>query len=205
MFLMPFLKGLGAGLLVAFPVGPIGILCLRRMLSQGALIGIASGIGGATADVIYATVALLGLSAVYSFLVAHFAFVRVLSSIFFAVLGINILLSSPTPLKKTWTQGVMQAYLSTLVLTLANPLLILSFIAFFTLVGITGQEGTLLDVIAMLTGIFVGSSTWWIVGGIITSLMHYTLKPSIMRTINLISGLFIVAFSLVMVMSLLFR
>ena len=45
-----FLKGPMLGFLVAAPVGPIGLLCIRRTLAQGRrLHGFLTGFGAATA------------------------------------------------------------------------------------------------------------------------------------------------------------
>jgi len=47
------LRGLILGLSIAAPVGPIGVLCIRRTLSDGQVAGLVSGLGAATADALY--------------------------------------------------------------------------------------------------------------------------------------------------------
>ena len=45
-----FPRGLLVGLAVAAPVGPIGVLCIRRTLAEGRAVGFVSGLGAATAS-----------------------------------------------------------------------------------------------------------------------------------------------------------
>ena len=64
-----FLKGLVIGFSIAAPVGPIGVLCIRRTIAQGRTAGIISGLGAATADAIYGCIAALGLTFISSLLI----------------------------------------------------------------------------------------------------------------------------------------
>jgi len=73
MDLAAFLRGGAIGLAVAAPVGPVGLLCIRRTLSGGAAVGFASGLGAAAADAAYATMAALGTGAAMRFLDDHAA------------------------------------------------------------------------------------------------------------------------------------
>lgn len=52
-----FLRSLLIGLAIAVPVGPIGLICIHRILVNGRLNGLSSGVGAATADALYAAVA----------------------------------------------------------------------------------------------------------------------------------------------------
>ncbi len=69
-------RGAVIGFAIATPAGPIGLLCIRRALAQGAAAGIASGVGAA-ADTVYGLVAALGLSALAAVLVGHAAVLSV--------------------------------------------------------------------------------------------------------------------------------
>ena len=200
-----FIKGLVTGAFIAFPVGPIGIICLRRMLSQGPLIGLASGLGGATADIVYSTLAIVGLSVVSSFLMHHFILFRVLSSTFLCALGLRIILSKPPRPRATWTGGIAEAYFSTFLLTLANPLLILSFAAMFAVLAVNYETTDYLSLIALTSGVFVGSSLWWFILGGLTSFMQLKINPETLQKINKISGSLIILFGLGTLLSILFK
>jgi threonine/homoserine/homoserine lactone efflux protein len=204
MFLF-FAKGLAAGALIALPAGPIGIICLRRMLAQGPLVGIASGFGSATADIIYSTIAIVGLSMVSSFLMHHFILFRVISSIFLCTLGIKIIFSKPPRPRATWTGGIAEAYLSTFFLTLTNPLLILSFAALFALFNIRYEMTTIYSLFVLISGVFIGSSLWWFVLGGLTSFMKLKINPQTIQKINVISGILIILSGLITLLTILFK
>jgi len=189
-----FIKGFIVGATVAFPIGPIGILCLRRMLTQGPLVGLASGIGGATADIIYALVALIGLSFVSHVLAAHVTILCLISGIFMIALGIKTIHARMPTIKKTHIHSIMQAYLSTLLLTLANPLIILTFAALFTAFNIIIiHQG---HYYLLMTGLFLGSCFWWFLLAIIHTVFHIKLLPHSFKRINYISGSAIIAFGI---------
>mgnify|MGYP002639370973 CR=1 FL=1 len=84
------LTGIGVGLAVAAPVGPIGILCIRRTLTEGRAQGLATGFGAASADSVYGVVAATGL-AVSGVLVSHADILRVGGGALIAILGISSL------------------------------------------------------------------------------------------------------------------
>lgn len=61
------IKGIIVGLLASIPLGPIGVICIQRTINKGRLSGFMSGIGAATADTIFATVAGFSLTFVINF------------------------------------------------------------------------------------------------------------------------------------------
>ena len=82
-----FLKGLLLGFSIAAPVGPIGVLCIRRTLADGRLVGFLSGLGAATADMLYGAIAAFGLSALQVLLVSHATWLRIVGGIFLIYLS----------------------------------------------------------------------------------------------------------------------
>ena len=96
-----FVRGLAIGFAIAAPVGAIGLLCIRRTLADGRLPGFISGLGAATADALYGTVAALGLTAISSAIVAHQTTVRLVGGVFLLYLGARTALSHPTLELKT--------------------------------------------------------------------------------------------------------
>lgn len=196
-------KGILIGAMVSFPVGPIGILCLRRLLTQGPIIGIISGLGAATADVIYAIIASLGLSFISAFLIQQSILIRLISSAFLCGLGTKIFLSQPPMPSKMVKQGIIPSYISTLFLTLTNPLTILSFLALFTALGINYATFDTSTMILLSTGVFIGSALWWLGLGALISQFHLKISYLTLQKINNLSGITIVCFGLVTLLSVL--
>ncbi|WP_231401792.1 hypothetical protein [Bacillus sp. 123MFChir2] len=80
-----FIKGLMIGLSIAAPVGPIGVLCIRRTLAHGKFIGFMSGLGAATADGLYGMIAGLGLTLITNFLIEQQGWIHFIGGVFFII------------------------------------------------------------------------------------------------------------------------
>ena len=101
----PFLRGLALGIVVAAPVGPMSLLCMRRTLAGGFSAGILSGLGIATADGIYSAVAAFGLVAVSDLLVGQQRWLRLLGGLTLIYLGVSALRSRPAE-RRPWRAPV---------------------------------------------------------------------------------------------------
>jgi len=167
-------KGILLGLAIAAPVGPIGLLCIRRTLAEGRWIGLASGCGAATADASYGIIAAFGLSALSDLLVSNTVYLQIVGGLFLCYLGLKTAFSlSPAPALEALSDSALSdlslisvkdlasAYTTTLALTLTNPSTILSFIAIFAGLGITQSD--YLQSATLVFGVFSGSLLWWLV------------------------------------------
>jgi len=90
-----FLKGIPIGFAMAVPVGPIGIMCIRKTLTDGRLRGLMIGLGAATADLLYACVAAFGLSVVSNALAIERTWMRLVGGSFLLLLGVRIFRAHP--------------------------------------------------------------------------------------------------------------
>src|SRR5579864_7184156 len=90
-----FLRSLLIGLSIAATIGPMSILCIQRTLQKGYLYGLVSGMGIATADGTYGSIAAFGLTVISTFLVNQQTWIRLIGGLFLVYLGIRTLLSSP--------------------------------------------------------------------------------------------------------------
>jgi threonine/homoserine/homoserine lactone efflux protein len=131
------LRGLLIGLSIAATVGPMFMLCVQRTIQKGYRYGLLSGMGIATADGIYGSIAGFGLTTITTFLVHQQMWIRLVGGLFLLYLGLKTLLTKPVERAATAQGGnLLGAYLSTLALTLTNPMTILSFTAIFMGLGI---------------------------------------------------------------------
>ncbi len=123
-----FLEGIVIGFAIAAPVGPIGVLCIRRTLVEGRVSGLVSGLGAATADALYGAVAALGLTFVTNLLVGGESWLRLVGGAFLVFLGVRTFLAHPAErAAPVGRSGLLGDYASTLFLTLTNPTTIPSF------------------------------------------------------------------------------
>src|SRR5690242_13558589 len=112
-------KGLLLGFSIAAPVGPIGVLCIRRTLAHGRMVGFVSGLGAARADAFYGTLAGFGVAFVSSFLISQVIWLQLVGGLFLCHLGMRTLLDRPAERAANATEhGLFSAYGSTLLLTL---------------------------------------------------------------------------------------
>ncbi len=189
-----FLRGLILGFSIAAPVGPIGVLCIRRTLAGSRATGFVSGLGAATADAIYGAVAAFGLTAVMTVLVGGQQWLRLAGGLFLCYLGIRTWRAVPAPVSGAdGGRGLLGSYASTFVLTLTNPMTILSFAAIFAGLGITA--GTQYATAALLVGgVFCGSALWWLVLSTTAGAVRGKLSTAGLRWVNRLSGAVITGF-----------
>ena len=155
-----FLKRLIIGFAIAAPVGPIGVLCIRRTLAEGRTTGFVSGLGAATADAMYGATAAFGLTLITDFLLGGASWLRLVGGVFLLYLGIKTFLARPAEkAAETRGGGLLRAYSSTLFLTLTNPTTILSFVAVFAGLRLVGGAGGFTAAVLVL-GVFLGSAAW---------------------------------------------
>ncbi len=196
------LKGMIIGFAIAAPVGPIGVLCIRRTLFNGWKVGVATGLGAATADAIYGCIAALGLTILSDILVNQQIWFKLIGGAFLIYLGVKAFLSQPNQTSgEIKSTGLLSSYLSTWFLTITNPMTILSFIAIFAGVGLASSAN--ITGLWLVFGVFCGSLSWWLLlsGGI--SLVRNRFKPAGLVWVNRISGLIIMAFGISAIFSLL--
>ncbi len=189
------LKGIFLGFSLAAPVGPIGLLCIRRTLAEGRLAGFVSGLGATVADMIYGCIAGFGISFIANFLASQHAWLRLIGGVFICYLGLKIFLSKPAgQAAPSESSGLVRAFLSTLLLMITNPITIAVFMTMFAGLGATSAGGNYGAMAAVVLGISIGSALWWLIlcGGV--SLLHAKLTPPRMRWINRIAGIIIVGF-----------
>jgi threonine/homoserine/homoserine lactone efflux protein len=198
MHLNLFLHSLIIGFSIAAPVGPIGILCIRRTLVEGRIAGLLSGLGAATADAIYGSIAGFGLTFISGILVGHVVWFRLIGGIFLGYLGIKTILANPAEAAAAAKGfGLWGAYASTVFLTLTNPATILSFVAVFAGLGLANTGGDYVAAGILILGVFTGSALWWLLlsGGV--SLLQSRFNLRYLKWLNRISGLMILIFGII--------
>ena len=157
------LKGIVVGIIIAVPVGPVGVLCVRRTIFSGRLAGFLSGMGAATADAIYGIIAGFGLTVISDWLLDFQDWLRVIGAAYLLYLGISVFLTEPQPRPPTGLDpDLWRYYVSTFVLTITNPVTIVAFLAIFTAVGFVGREATLAGAATLVVGVWIGSLLWWL-------------------------------------------
>jgi len=198
-----FLRGVLIGFSIAAPVGPIGVLCILRTLANGRVNGLVSGLGAATADALYGSVAAFGLTFISSLLIGQHFWLRLIGGVFLCYLGVRTFLARPAEqAASAKSASLAGAYASTLLLTLTNPTTILSFAAVFAGLGLASAGGNYAASGLLALGVFLGSALWWLILSSGVSLFRARFGPRQLRWVNRLSGLIILAFGVLALLSL---
>ncbi|MBM3546300.1 MAG: LysE family translocator [Alphaproteobacteria bacterium] len=199
-----FLKGLLLGLSIAAPVGPIGILCIRRSLEAGFWPGVAGGLGTAVADAVYAAIAAFGLTAVSSLLVQAQGVLSVVGGAALTWLGWVAMSGKPpeAAADAPITRSLWPTFASTFLLTMANPATILTFAAIFAGLGLAAAD-TSAGATVLVIGVLLGSLLWWAILSGAVSVLRQRISATVILWINRASGALLAGFGVVLVIGLL--
>lgn len=188
------LKGIGVGVAVAAPVGPIGLLCIKRTLADGKAHGIASGLGAASADAVYGFMVAAGFAAT-GVLVSYAGPMELYGGLLIAILGvlsIRAFLSGSEgdaqPADAKGARGLFPAFVTTFALTISNPMSILAFVALVAGIGASAAASPGSAYVLVL-GVFFGSALWWLFLVTAASKASARITPGATRWLDLISGL----------------
>jgi threonine/homoserine/homoserine lactone efflux protein len=191
------IKGIIIGFSIAAPVGPIGVLCIRRTLTRGRLSGLVSGLGATTADGFYGVVAAFGLTIISNIIVGQQFWFRLVGGLFLLYLGIKIFSSKPAEKSASDKNGnLLSDYVSTLFLTITNPMTILSFAAIFAGLGLGNSNGNFISATSMVLGVILGSALWWIILSSGVNLLRSKFNTNYLKFVNWISGTIIIVFAM---------
>lgn len=199
-----FLKGLILGFAIAAPTGPIGILCARRTLAVGRRAGFASGMGAATADVIYGFIAAFGVTFIADMLVQYQSWLRLAGGSLLCFLGVKTFIAKIKDgnSREPSFNRFAGMYTSTFFLTLTNPMTVFSFAAVFAGFGLAGARGSSLSAGVLVLGVFLGSAVWWLLLVGLVSLFKRRVSEHQLLWVNKTAGVLIAGTGVLALLSL---
>ena len=193
-----FLRGLLIGFSIAAPVGPIGVLCIRRTLSEGRLAGFLSGMGAASADMFYGAVAAFGLTAVQDLLIGgvqlaayrwgHLLTVPGSQNLFHQTIGAGLNFNS---------RGVIGRIPDHLHPDHHQPDHHPVIYCHLRRAAPQGEtDGNYLSASVMVLGVFLGSAAWWLTLSTGVSFLREKFTPSLLNWVNRLAGVIIFGFGI---------
>jgi threonine/homoserine/homoserine lactone efflux protein len=190
MLIGALLKGIVVGIVIAVPVGPVGILCIRRTVFAGKIAGLLSGVGAATADAIFGAVAAFGLTVIAKQLLDYEVLLRVGGGVVLLYVGGKGLLGEPhtaAPANHD-AETLIRYAASAFALTITNPITILSFAAIFAAIGLAGEHVTLGDAAILVLGVWCGSALWWLAVSFASGVLLGAVEERHLRWFNRVSA-----------------
>jgi threonine/homoserine/homoserine lactone efflux protein len=191
MVLVFFFKGIAVGAVIAVPVGPVGILCLRKFIFEGQLAGLVAGFGAATADTVFGVVAAFGLTYIAQGLLGYEGPLRAAGGCYLLFAGARALRQPPPEVTgpQQDSEPLLRSFAVTFALTITNPITILAFLGIFAALGLGGARATWLAAGLLVAGVWTGSLLWWLALCFGIGMYRRALGPREMTLISRGSGL----------------
>ena len=192
-------EGIVIGTAVSVPLGPLGMLCIKRTVNKNWKSGFISGLGIASSDAIYAIIAGFSLTIIIDFINHFEIYFKILGASMVFILGLYIFLSNPAKEIQKYKQkgnSYLQDFLTAFLLTFTNPLSVLVFIAIFTSYSLVLKLSQLLEAMLVVGGIFIGGAMWWFVITGLAYLFKHKLSIDTLWWANKIIGLIVLIISI---------
>ena len=187
-----FLKGLIIGFAMAVPIGPIGVLCIRKTLAEGHARGILIGLGGAAADSLYGSIAAFGLTFVSDIITREQFWFRLIGGGILIFLGFRTFLARARDQMLPFVnRGLLGSFVSVFILALTNPLTVFAFLAVFAAFGL-GHQMTIMSAFILVFGIFAGSLLWFLILGFVATSFRKKLNRGGLRWVNRVAGVLLI-------------
>jgi threonine/homoserine/homoserine lactone efflux protein len=197
-----FLKGLIIGFAMAVPIGPIGVMCIRKTLAEGHTRGLIIGLGAATADSMYGSIAAFGLTFISDVIATQHFWLRLIGGGLLLFLGIRTFRAKrKVPAIPSDNKGMLRSFASAFFLALTNPVTIFAFVAVFAAFGL-GYRLSISSACILVVGVFTGSCLWFLSLGYVATLFREKLDAEGLTWVNRISGVLIILSGIAALVSL---
>ena len=199
-----FYKGIFVGFVIAAPVGPVGIMCIHRTICQGKLAGYVSGLGAALADTFFGAIAAFGFGFIAAPLIDHNNWLRFVGGVVLCLIGLRSLVTRKLPAPATRDRtNLVGDFVSSFLVTLTNPITVISFAAIYAAMNIPHLGGELRWGMALTVGVFIGAAVWWLLLTVVAGAFHGRVAERGVLWVNRISGAVILGFGVLLLVSLL--
>lgn len=194
--------GIGVGVALSAPVGPVNILCLQRAFRSGLFAGLAGGLGAVLADGVFAAVAAYGLTAVSGFVEGHSRWLQAIAGVLLVVYGLRVARAHPHietgPAEIASLPGTAAASFG---MTLTNPATILGLLALFGSLGdLAPAPGDWIGAGLFVAGVLAGGSAWWVGVSLLVALLRDAMSDAWLARINAVAGALLMIFGAAMLL-----
>jgi threonine/homoserine/homoserine lactone efflux protein len=204
------LAGLGIGVLMAAPIGPVNVLVIQRAVSRGFWGGLAAGLGAVLGDGVLAAIAAFSVAAISDVMVAYGELIQLIGGVLLIGFGIALLLCRPVLMTPAHERSHILEHTGiipqTFVLTVTNPGAILGMAAMIGGLGsLIGGLNTNLEALILVASVMGGSLLWWLGLSELIATIRHRLTEGRLNAINRIAGVVLTAFGAALIVEGLFR
>lgn len=193
-------KGLFIGVVCSAPCGPVGILCIKRVLNKGFRYGIVTGLGAALSDIIYALVSGFGMSFVTDFVrnENNKLVMQLLGSAMLLAFGIFMITSRHQRHEITISKerSLLKNFFTAFFLTFSNPLIILLFLVLFARFNFITPDLPVNMAVGYLS-IIAGAMLWWLFLSFVINKIRNTFSNKFIRILNVTIGIIVILCAIV--------
>ncbi|MBA4312589.1 MAG: lysine transporter LysE [Chlorobiaceae bacterium] len=187
-----FIKGLIIGFAMAVPIGPAGVLCIRKTLTDGHSRGMIIGFGAATADSLYGSIAAFGLTFVSDVIASQHFWLSMVGGGLLLFLGVRTFRAKRKDTIIPFdNKGLLRSYVSAFLLAFTNPVTIFAFLAVFAAFGL-GHKLNIISAFILVLGVFTGSCLWFLTLSYVATLFRKKLVSGGLGGVNRIAGILII-------------
>ena len=193
-------KGMLIGFATAVPIGPVGILCIQQSISKGKRCGIATGLGAATADTIFGTIAIFGVTLVSSFLKPNVNIIQLIGGVVIILFGAHMYFKKHQQKEIEITASTLiHSYMTTLFITLTNPMTILGYMVLITIFSISETSSNIFFSVIVIIGIFLGSTLWFSILTAVSTFAKTKINPNKLTILNKVFGILIAVCGIILI------
>lgn len=189
------MSGIIIGFMIALPIGPMAMLCIQKTLTSGWKKGLSIGIGIALADGTYALLAALGWGKLIAEAPNISKVLQWIGAVILIYLGVSILkksVSIQNNVSKNLALDNSFGIVASFLLTLSNPMTILSFVAIYALFCVK----TLFQGIVMAITVTIGSLLWWGILILAVIMIKHQLSSKWIKRGHQLSAIFLILLSI---------
>jgi threonine/homoserine/homoserine lactone efflux protein len=199
------LAGIGIGVLMAAPIGPVNVLVIQRTVAGGFWAGLAAGLGAVLGDGMLAAIAAFSIRAISDVMAAYSGVIQFVGGLLLIVFGLALLVTKPALTIPVGQKSRLQEHTGiipqTFFLTVTNPGAILGMAAMIGGLGsLIGGLNTYLEALLLVVAVMGGSLLWWLGLSELIATIRHRLTESRLKLINRIAGGVLVAFGLILLL-----
>ena len=201
------LAGLGIGLLMAAPIGPVNVLVIQRAMAKGFWGGLAAGLGAVLGDGVLAAVGAFSIAAISDGMLAYGDTIQLVGGTLLVAFGLALLLQRPVmttpPHERSHILDHMGTIPQTFILTVTNPGAVLGMAAMIGGLGsLIGGLNTNLEALILVAAVMGGSLLWWLGLSELIATIRHKLTDNRLKMINRVAGFILLAFGAALIIEI---